>query len=366
MFHILHIVESFGAGCFTGLENLVSVLQKDARHSIAYALRRETPKAFEQYFPPEVRFYHIQHLQREISLYKDFSTLFTLIKLMRKIQPSLVHCHSSKAGALGRLATFYVGIPCIYTPHGYAFLQEDLPWAKQQIYWWAEKVAAFLGSGVIACGEQEYHISKTLNSKRKLVVQINNSLDTDFLDMVKPISKNNPNRLRAGICGRVAVPRNPELFVGIASSCPMAEWVWIGAEEQDHDVLPGFILSTGWLEHEKAIAWMDSLDIYIQTSRWEGLPYSVLEAMGMGKPVVLTDIPSNRALVRHGETGFLGKTPEEMIHYTQLLLADSQLREKIGAAARDYVRKHHNMRVEFMKYLDVYQALLPESKVSSR
>lgn len=61
-----------------------------------------------------------------------------------------------------------------------------------------------------------------------------------------------------------------------------------------------------------------------------------LEYQTLGRPVVATDLPEQRALIRHGETGFLASTPQEFAHYVQQLVRDRDLREQMGAAAKSH------------------------------
>ena len=75
---------------------------------------------------------------------------------------------------------------------------------------------------------------------------------------------------------------------------------------------------------------LNASDIVTLTSRWEGLPYALLEAMCLKKPVVVTDIPGNRDLVANGESGYLVKTPEEFSEKLVKLARSKELRDQMG------------------------------------
>ena len=62
---------------------------------------------------------------REINIYKDAKGLFQIIKIIRQLKPDLIHCHSAKAGILGRIAGPLLNTPTFYTPHAYSFLSTD-------------------------------------------------------------------------------------------------------------------------------------------------------------------------------------------------------------------------------------------------
>ena len=86
-------------------------------------------------------------------------------------------------------------------------------------------------------------------------------------------------------------------------------------------------------------------DIYVNSSRFEGMSNTILEAMATGKPVVATAVGGNTELVREGETGFLvpAANPEEMADRIQSLLADPDLRTRLGDGAKAHVERVHTM-----------------------
>ena len=96
---------------------------------------------------------------------------------------------------------------------------------------------------------------------------------------------------------------------------------------------------TGWLPHAKALDVLRQADILVQYSRWEGLPNSVLEAMACGLPVLASDIPGNRELVKPGETGLLASSEEELLRHALSLAADPSLRSRLGSNGRASVEK---------------------------
>lgn len=93
---------------------------------------------------------------------------------------------------------------------------------------------------------------------------------------------------------------------------------------------------TGALEQREIFARLARADVFVQTSRYEGMPGSVLEAMAAGLPVIGTDVNGTRELVEHNETGLL--VPYDDVDATaealRRLLADRPLRERLGAAGR--------------------------------
>ncbi len=351
--HAAHIVESFGGGTLTAVSYLCKALGDGFSHTVIHSLRAETPENFMDMFPASVRFIKVD-MNRKIDAWRDFSAYCELARVLPPLRPDLVHCHSAKAGFLGRAAAWSCGIPSIYTPHSYSFLQNNLPRPVRWFYWCAEWAATRLGTAIAACGEEEYRLARKLGGAGYPVAEIKNAVVLD--DIKEPSFAVRPGeRLKVGMCGRFAPQRDPDHFFHVARSLGQeADFVWVGAEKG----LPGFpasVEATGWLRRTESLARAEALDVYIQTSLWEGLSYGILEAMAMGKPVVATRIPANESVIKHGETGFLSNGPEDTVRHVRELLRDAALREKIGRAARAVILEKHDANVAYKAYGDFYR-----------
>lgn len=100
-------------------------------------------------------------------------------------------------------------------------------------------------------------------------------------------------------------------------------------------------------------------DIFTLPSYTEGLPNALMEAMAAGKPAVATDVPGCRDLIRHGETGLL-VPPHNAAALRDALAAlcdDAALRRRLGAAARRWVREHHDWSKVVRAWADVYETV---------
>lgn len=123
----------------------------------------------------------IPDMVREISPIHDWKASRELQRLFRKIQPDLVHCHSSKAGILGRWAAKQCGIPSVFTAHGWAFT-DGVPETKRKIYRLAENIAGMWCKKIICVSEYDRELAlKEVPVLRDKMVTVHNCItDTEY------------------------------------------------------------------------------------------------------------------------------------------------------------------------------------------
>jgi glycosyltransferase involved in cell wall biosynthesis len=104
-------------------------------------------------------------------------------------------------------------------------------------------------------------------------------------------------------------------------------------------------------------------DVFWLTSKWEGLPNVVLEAMACGKPVVARDVGACRELIDHGESGFLvsDRDAKQFAHYTLGLFADPAVAKKIGLAGRRFVEEQFSVTRMSEATQELYTSVIEKS-----
>ena len=126
---ILYIVEAMGGGVFTYIVDLANELVNKYDMYIAYAVRKQTPKNYKDYFDKRIHLIEVKNFGRAIDPVKDIAAFFEVKKIAAEIKPDIIHLHSSKAGAIGRMA-FNGKIPMFY-------LKDDvLPLTKEGAREW--------------------------------------------------------------------------------------------------------------------------------------------------------------------------------------------------------------------------------------
>lgn len=342
MARIAHVVESFGAGTLS-MVSAIANQQARAGHavSVLHSLREETPANWQTLFDPRIDFVELPMI-RAIHPGADWRAGRLLLAALKRFQPEIVHLHSSKAGALGRLVSLaYRGPRWFCSPHGLSFLQRAEGRLKNTIFLLIEKLLARIPVTFIACSPSEAEQIRSHLSQRVAVV--NNAVDLATI----PPAPGNAGVVRIGTVGRVALARNPELFASIAAALrgEGVEFVWIGGGEPSGEAAlrAAGVAVSGWCNRDEALRQLATLDIYIQTSLWEGLPVAVIEAMAAGLPVVATNVVGNRDLVRNGENGWLAEDRDDFLARLVPLIEDPAARRALGEQARAFAQENYSL-----------------------
>jgi glycosyltransferase involved in cell wall biosynthesis len=335
---VLHIVESFAGGVFTSVTQLCNLQSKDGYEVyLAHSVRPGTPADYKCFLMPEITVIKL-NLAREINPWRDLSGLFQIRRLINGISPDIIHLHSSKAGFLGRLAIFLgvgKGSKIFYSPRGFSFLQENYSEFKRLIYFFLEKLGASFGGTIVACSQGELLEAQKLKARN--VVLLENAVDTDIVP-VHSSENISQDTVTIGTLGRICPQKNPGLFkdLALAFACRKnLQFLWVGGGEGERELckIPKLRV-TGWLSRQDALERLQCLDIYVQTSLWEGMPISVIEAQVAGIPAVVTNVVGNRDIVIPGETGYIAENLSAMVYYIDLLSRERTLRVRMGECAR--------------------------------
>ncbi len=350
---IVHVVECFAGGTFEFLSGLTNQFQEH-EHVIIYGNRKNRPQNFREKFPRNTQFIEWKNARRNINLQEDIKAFFELCSILKKIQKiDVLHLHSSKAGFLGRAAAFWLGIKknkVFYTAHGAAFLRMDISQKKRYLYAFLEKIADWFAGQIIACSPSEKNAFLTYGIKNVQVIENGISCKK------RKDEKKRHNSICIISTGRLSYQKNPKLFNEIAEQLldePKVQFIWCGEGESRKELKAPNIQTTGWLDKTEVLKKITEADIYLSTSLWEGLPISVLEALSLGKPVILSDCVGNRDLVENN--GFLFKRAEEAVRDIRTLLADQKKRIVMGKRSQRLFEEKYTVEKMAQQYLNMYQ-----------
>lgn len=348
---IMHVAESFGAGVYSFLVDLCNELAEEHEIIIVYSEREETPKNYKSDFHQNVKF-----IKFDMGLKSSFLAIPKLVEVLRNEKPDVVHLHSSKAGVIGRIASKmakYKG-KLFYNPHGLAYLRLDLSKMARKLIFLAEKFLTGLGGLVIAVSESE---KQEVQKYSKNVISINNGIYLKKLNkelQVVNINNNSSKQLTVGTVGRIAFQKNPQLFNEIAKKFPDIHFLWIGEGNLRHQLTSSNIKITGWMDRKSVLQELSKIDIYIQTSLWEGLPISVLEAMFLKKPLVLNKCVGNVDLVRPGVNGYLCTSKDDFIKSIKAYNSSEVKRNLDGENSYQLLVQEFDKKSSIKKYKEIY------------
>lgn len=309
---------------------------------------------------PGVRFVPLEHLRRPISPWRDAVALGELVRLLRRERPDILHANSSKAGVLGRVAAVIAGVPVrIFTVHGWAFSAHS--GFASRLYRWADRLVRPLTTATICVADSELASgvgAGTCDPARTEVIR--NAVDV-FGARRATLDGGRP---RIVAVGRLQRPKDFGTLLRAAQHLPAGscELAIVGdgperpALEQE---LRDLALSDRVRLYGERSDVRDLLahsDVFVLSSRSEGMPVSVLEAMAAGLPVVASRVGGVPELVVDGLTGIL-VTPgdqQELGEALRRLVEDSELRRRLGDAGRRRAEEQFDLESFWQAHLAVY------------
>ncbi len=339
--NILHLTEALGGGVAHSISQLARIQSANGFDvTVAHSIRPDTPDAqkLAQLFPAPIE-RRIIPMVTAVSPLADVRSIFEIARLLRVLKPDVVHLHSSKAGVLGRMAAVFTGYgrKTFYSPRGFAFLRQDVSPTKRRLYLFFESMAAKLGGTLIACSNSEGKFARQ-EVRHANVVVVDNAVE---VESIPPAQGSACGTILVVTSGRVCYPKAPWRFRELARALKdeALEFVWIGSGNLVHELaFPAHeqmnLTITGWLERDSVMRELARSDIYVQTSLWEGMPLSLIEAQVAGLPAVVSDAPGCRDIVVDGVTGYVCKDAAEMKEKMQRLIHDRALRDSMGKEAR--------------------------------
>lgn len=292
----------------------------------------------------------------------------TFLRAVDQFQPDIVACHSTIAGLIGRLSLRKKN-PTVFTAHGWGFTQ-GAPLLRRLVLPFLEKLASVCSNKIICVSQNDYDLAlhKHIAPKEKLTL-IHNGV------AIPPYTAKSPHdRIRIIFVGRLAAPKEPERLleafrglpphiqeqatINIVGSGPcthvLVQWC------NQHDAKNQISL-LGDVPHEQVVTLLKQADIFVLPTRWEGFPYTILEAMACGLPVIATDVGGISEAI--GDAGILvaKENTRALTNALQTLIENPMLRHELGKKGFERVQKNFSLELMCAKTLRVYKSLLTSS-----
>jgi glycosyltransferase involved in cell wall biosynthesis len=294
----------------------------------------------------------VSNMVRPISPIRDLLALVQLYRLLKRLAPDLISLHSGKAGWLGRLAGRLLGIPVVFTAHGWTFA-EGVSETGRKVYRLAERLAAPLATRIITVSRHDRDLALAAGVGRdgQLVVVHNGMADLPASCRASP--ERDPVRLI--MVARYEAQKDHRTLVGGGPGEPELRSLIDSHGLSDRMAVHGLCDDVA----ERLV----QSQVFVLISNWEGLPRSILEAMRAGLPVVASDVGGVREAVVEGDTGYLVPRgdAEALAKRLTALLEDPARRKAMGRAGRDRYHEHFRFERMFQETLAVYRSMVEET-----
>jgi glycosyltransferase involved in cell wall biosynthesis len=296
-------------------------------------------------------------LGREISPLDDLVALARMVRLVRQLRPDVVHTHMAKAGTVGRIAAHLCGVPLIiHTYHGHVFHSYFSP-TKTRVFLTIERALGLATDRIITVGDgQRDEIAKYGVASVSKLVPIRLGLELGQFLSVEDARGGLRRELSVaadtplvGIVARLVPIKAHEVFfnaaVRVLQTVPNARFVVIGDGERRAELeemvrrlgVAASVTFLGW--RRDMVSVYADLDVVALTSRNEGSPVALIEALASARPVVSTAVGGVPEVVVDGITGLTvpPSDPQAFGDAIIKLLQDADLGARLGAAGRRYV-----------------------------
>jgi glycosyltransferase involved in cell wall biosynthesis len=382
---ILEVVEASGAGVGRHVRGLChDLIAQDHQLTVAYAPYR-TDEMFKEFISDHrdrIRFVQLK-VGRGISPVSDLRAIVRLLRLIKGEGPfDIIHGHSSKGGALARIAGRCTGTPTVYTPHSLSMASLEISRVKANVYTLIEYILGhWATSKIIAVsrGECELILKLRLAREDRVAIVENGIDEQDFEYFSEGFNREDTSQtpLTFGSIIRFTPQKAPghliEAFARLVEMSPSVPVrlvvagdgeLFAEAEKQ--------VAATGLGEKVSLLGWrtdvrevLGELDVFVVSSLYEGLSYGTIEAMAAKLPVVSTNVfgtketvarvPGN-VLVPVGDPQALARGMYRFTIPTECGSVRRSL-QRIGQANHDYVRARLRQSEVTRRTLEIYRAL---------
>lgn len=291
--------------------------------------------------------------------FRKFSirTLFEIMRFVKENNINIVHSHGNGAGIYSRLLPLLgIDAKIVHTFHGISEFYSCK--VKKVIDKLNGRMLKYFTDAfvLVSYGELELGLNRRILFKNKSQVIYNGIED--------PHKLANRKEDRIVTISRFDYQKNMDSSFAIASAFKKdnsVRFIWIGdgddysrlKQQAEKDCINiefvGFSINP--------MEYLCNSSIYLSTSRFEGLPYALIEAAAIGLPIIASDVKGNNEVVIHGFNGYLFHTIEEGISYVKKLHEDKVLSESMSKSSRSFYENHFTINEMINALVSVYKKI---------
>lgn len=318
-------------------------------------------------------------MRREIAPISDMWLILKMVKAMRLENPDIVHTHSSKAGIIGRTAARLAGVAKIaHTPHVFPF-EMDVGKSQRRFYLFLEWIAAKWTTLLIAVSDAEKATALEhglFNSGRTTVnangVEPGQWTSADAGERAKQRGQAGISNdvFVVGMVGRFMPQKGHRILIEAAEKLlgknKDIRFVLVGDGELKNEIrdlavtdgIEGKFHFFGQTDRIKSYYAM--FDCLVLPSLWEGCPFTAMEAMAMGIPVIASSVGGVNEIIEDRVSGLLVPPADAraLADAIEKLREDRRLREDLGEGGRQRVLEKFLLSDKIRNLEDIYQRLV--------
>jgi glycosyltransferase involved in cell wall biosynthesis len=331
----------------------------------------------------------VPSMSRSVKGWSDLVSLVRITRILLREKPDIVHTHTAKAGVLGRIAAVLSGVPIrIHTYHGNIFHDYFGKTATWLIVATERLLNRFTTRVIAISDSQAAELAERFRvARRQQIAMVRNGFDLPTLAALdklrgqarRSLNLKDGDRLVVWAGRLVPIKDLPLLLevVRLADRLPRVKFLVAGDGPLRHQVetashLRGNLQFLGWQQDIKPL--LAAADMVLLTSRNEGTPAFLIEAMAAGKPFIATAVGGVVDLAqpplweiskdcRVAANGFLTSAdPQAILACIEKLASSPELAAKMGAAGRSFALANHAQERLAEEITELYQQLLAGSK----
>ena len=310
-----------------------------------------------------VKFKEIPDLGRSIHISHDIKSFFQTRRILKETRPDIVSCHSSKAGIIGRIAAWSLGIPVIFTAHGWAFT-EGVSDKKRRLYALIERVCAKISKHIITVSRYDKFLALSKNVARSdHMTAIHNGMP--YTAAINERILNDVPQLI--MVARFAIPKDHTTLINALGQIKNKKWhlnlVGSGDDVPYQALVKSLDIENKVTFHGQRTdidTYLLEQDVFLLVSDWEGFPRSIIEAMRASLPVITTRVGGCPESVSQFQSGYIvPKQDVQSLSAAISKLVDDPLRRRtMGEVGRSRYERYFTFDIMAYKTLNIYETAL--------
>lgn len=355
--HVVHVTEVLG-----GIETYLRLVMRHWGTDTRFSFVLGGESLFTEHLRAHGHEVAVVAMPRTNTRIAELRAARELRTVLDRLDPDVIHLHSSLAGFVGRLACRRsVRARVVYTPHAYYYLGRT--GVARRIYLAAEILLARLfPTDVLATSPSEH--ARAIGEVRVPAARASWLLNA--VEIVDPHASTGPfdsaGRFRVGLVGRISAQKNIAMYMrvirrlseehpGVFDFCLIGIGHYANDDHEldrllaENGVDPSWLTIIEWLPHDDLLAWLGSCQVAVLTSTYESFGYTLAEASARCVVVVGTDVDGIRDVIADGVSGHLVPLDDDaaMSRRIQQVMTDDGLRARLASGGVTRVKSLMNI-----------------------